>query len=325
LLLDLIRNRRSGIRLYGLTPPKRGQDPEKIRAIAEKQIDRIAALAPDGLVLYDLQDESARTGAERPFPFLPTLEPTDYARDFLPAFSIPKVFYKSVANLGREEFRAWLKGCSPSRDAYVMVGAPAGKPALGLMPGSASGSFPHLTLPEAYAILQGNPDPVCFGGVTIAERHARKGDEDSRLLAKHAGGCRFFISQTIYDAGATKSLLSAYASRFAQEGLEPAPFILSFSPCGSLKTMEFMKWLGISFPRWLENELRHSPDILAKSVDLGLQVFSDVFAFAREKGIPIGINVESVSIRKDEIEASCELFTRLSALLSTPAGIPPQA
>jgi hypothetical protein len=103
--------------------------------------------------------------------------------------------------------------------------------------------------------------------------------------------------------------------RFAREGRDPAPFILSFSPCGSLKTMEFMQWLGISFPRWLENELRHSPDILGKSVDLAGKVFEDILAFAADKRIPIGINVESVSIRKEEIDASCELFARLSASL----------
>jgi hypothetical protein len=312
MLLDQIRTRRHGLRFYGLTPPKRGQDPAKVREIAERQIRRIADLAPDGLVLYDLQDEAGRTGVERPFPFLPTLEPVDYAREFLASLPIPKVFYKCVANMGREDFLAWLGGCSPGTDAYVLVGAPSSKSIQG---GGRRASAPNLTLPEAYALLGKNAEPVCFGGVTIAERHARKGDEDGRLLAKHEGGCRFFISQTVYDAGASKSLLSDYALRFQREGLDPAPFILSFSPCGSLKTMEFMKWLGISFPRWLENELRHSPDILGKSVDLAQQVFADILGFAEGKGIPIGVNVESVSIRKDEIEASCELFARLSRML----------
>jgi hypothetical protein len=306
MLLDQIRNRKNGLRSYGLTPPRRGLEPDRIREIADRQIRRVAGLGADGLILYDLQDEAGRTGAERPFPFLPTLEPMDYARDYLAALPIPKVVYKCVANLDRGGFQSWLAGCSPSRDAYVMVGAPKSP---------ADGARPGLTLPEAYALLRQNPVPACFGGVAIAERHVKKGDEDARLLSKHDGGCRFFISQTIYDAGATKSLLSDYALRFAREGREPAPFILSFSPCGSLKTMEFMKWLGISFPRWLENELRHTPDILGRSVDLAQQIFADIRAFASEKGIPIGVNVESVSIRKDEIEASCALFARLSDLL----------
>jgi hypothetical protein len=76
-----------------------------------------------------------------------------------------------------------------------------------------------------------------------------------------------------------------------------------------------MKWLGISFPRWLENELRHSTDTLERSIDLCERVFNDVHDYAREKRLPIGINVESVSIRKSEVDASVELFHRLTSHL----------
>jgi hypothetical protein len=302
MLRDHIRTRRDGLRLYGLTPPKRGQDPDKIRDIAQRQIRRVAALAPDGLVLYDLQDEAARTDAARPFPFLPTLEPLDYSRDFLAALEVPRILYKCVGNQSPAELAAWVDALEANgRDACVLVGAPS----------SAQGAA--FRLRTAYELLGRRATPACLGGVAIAERHARKLDEDERLVGKHAAGCRFFVSQTVFDAGATKSLLSDYALAFARAGLEPVPFVLSFSPCGSLKTMEFMKWLGISFPRWLENDLRFAPDILRKSVDLALQIFADVRAFAREKKIPLGINVESVSIRKEEIEASGELFASLSA------------
>lgn len=309
-LLDRIAARQDGLRFYGLTPPKQGQDPGKLRDIAERQVRRIAGLAPDGLILYDLQDEAGRAGVERPFPFLPTLEPMEYARDFLASLPIPRVLYKCVANRTRAEFLRWLDGFDGpgrDRDACVLVGAPSSR-------GGAEGPQ-GLALQEAYDLLRRRARPVSVGGVAIAERHARKNDEEDRLLAKHASGCRFFISQTVYDAGATKSLLSDYALRFARAGLEPVPFILSFSPCGSVRTMDFMKWLGISFPRWLENELRHSPRILEKSVDLAQKVFADIRAFAVEKGIPVGVNVESVSIRKEEIEASCELFAGLSGMM----------
>jgi hypothetical protein len=304
MLRDDIRARRDGLRLYGLTPPKRGQDPDKVRDIAERQVRRVAALAPDGLVLYDLQDEAGRTDAARPFPFLPTLDPLDYSRDFLAGLEIPRVLYKCVGNQSPAELVAWVDALEAgARDALVLVGAPS------------SAGAGALKLGAAYELLGTRATPACVGGVAIAERHARKLDEDQRLVGKHAAGCRFFISQTVFDAGATKSLLSDYALAFARAELEPVPFILSFSPCGSLKTMEFMKWLGISFPRWLENDLRFAPDILRKSVDLALQIFSDVRAFAKEKKIPLGINVESVSIRKEEIEASGELFAALSAQL----------
>jgi 5,10-methylenetetrahydrofolate reductase len=319
MLLDALRQRRHGLRFYGLTPPKRGQDAARVREIAEKQRTRIEALKPDGLVLYDLQDEAGRNGVERPFPFLPTLDPMDYARDFLAGLPISKVLYACVGNRSRADFLAWADAlaASPTGDACVLVGAPSSKtPSGAATTGSPSPGDPaSLGLPEAYALLRGRPVPAVVGGVAIAERHARKQDEDARLLAKVDAGCSFFISQTVFDASATKSLLSDYALRFAKEGRPPVPFILSFSPCGGLKTMEFMQWLGISFPRWLENELRHSPRILDRSVDLAERVFEEVLDFAAEKGIPIGINVESVSIRKEEIEASCELFSRLSARL----------
>ena len=112
-----------------------------------------------------------------------------------------------------------------------------------------------------------------------------------------------------------KSLLSDYAFSLRTSGRSPVPVVLTFSPCGSVRTLEFMKWLGISFPRWLENELRHSAGTLERSVDLCERVFTDVQDYAREKRLPIGINVESVSIRRSEIDASVELYRRLSSHL----------
>jgi|SRR5450631_3822132 len=234
MLRDDILGRRDGLRFYGLTPPKRGQDPDKVRAIAERQARRIAALDPDGLVLYDLQDESGRTEAARPFPFLPTLEPLDYSRDYLAALDVPRVLYKCVGNQTADELLAWADqlDAGGGRDACVLVGAPTSARADGAR---------GLGLPAAYDLLRARAAPPCLGGVAIAERHVRRFDEDERLLRKHAAGCRFFISQTVFDASATKSLLSDYALRLAREDLAPVPFILSFSPCGSLKTMEFMK------------------------------------------------------------------------------------
>jgi hypothetical protein len=70
----------------------------------------------------------------------------------------------------------------------------------------------------------------------------------------------------------------------------------------------FMKWLGIDFPRWLENELRAAADPLSASLELCERIFTEVWDFARDKAIPLGVNVESVSIRKVEIEASVQLL-----------------
>jgi 5,10-methylenetetrahydrofolate reductase len=192
----------------------------------------------------------------------------------------------------------------------------AGDRRLGVFVGAARGRSRGTNLPltEAYELARAASN-LSLGGIAIAERHVAKGDEHVRMLDKQARGCRFFITQTVYDASSSKSLLSDYALASQAAGTAPAPVILTFSPCGSVRTLELMKWLGVSFPRWLENELRHSTDTLERSLELCERVFTDVQEYARDKGLPVGINVESISIRKAEIEASVELYHRLCARL----------
>jgi hypothetical protein len=81
-----------------------------------------------------------------------------------------------------------------------------------------------------------------------------------------------------------------------------------------------MKWLGIAFPRWLENELRFAADPLAKSLELCERIFAEVWEYARDKDIPLGVNVESVSIRKTEIDASVELLQSLRRRIDKSGG-----
>ncbi|MNG28337.1 hypothetical protein D3C84_1135860 [compost metagenome] len=82
-----------------------------------------------------------------------------------------------------------------------------------------------------------------------------------------------------------------------------------------------MKWLGISIPKWLENDLLKSTDILDKSVSLALKIFEELFEFGIEKGIPIGCSIESVSTRKVEIEASVQLVKDIKKVIDRKLGI----
>jgi hypothetical protein len=303
-LFEKVDRSLTGIRLYGIAPPKLASDAERVREIAARQVDRVRMLAPDGLVVYDIQDEPGRGGEARPFPFLPTIDPEVYAHEGLADLAIPKIVYRCVGARPREVFSSWIDAVRTGGDRRF-----------GVLVGAQRGGSPGLKLAEAYALARAAPNLV-LGGIAIAERHAAKEDEHNRMLAKQNRGCRFFITQSVYDASSTKSLLSDYALELQASGGSPVPVVLTFSPCGSVRTLELMKWLGISFPRWLENELRHSSDTLQRSVDLCESVFSDVQEYARDKQLPIGVNVESVSIRKAEIDASVELYGRLSSRLA---------
>ena len=64
------------------------------------------------------------------------------------------------------------------------------------------------SLAQAQALRrEANPE-LSVGGVAIPERHSRREDEHLRLLAKQDEGCRFFVTQVVYDVTAAKNLVS---------------------------------------------------------------------------------------------------------------------
>jgi hypothetical protein len=302
-LFDKIDARVPGICLYGFAPPKRTSSPQELVSIAAQQVERVAKLAPDGVVVYDIRDESERTSEPRPFPFLPTIPPQEYADVQLRSLELPKVVYRCVGVDTKESFVRWLGTVGGTRAISVLVGAPSRAAAT------------SLSLREAYELVAEHAPGLTLGGIAIAERHERHADEHERLLSKSAAGCRFFVTQAVYDVSSTLSLLSDYALALGAAQRPPAPLILTFSPCGSLKTLAFMKWLGIHFPRWLENELRFASDPLETSLVLCERVFTEAWAYAKGKGLPLGVNVESVSVRKIEIDASVELLKTLRRVM----------
>jgi hypothetical protein len=70
-LTEKIVERRPGVLLYGLAPPKRDTTAADLQRIAAQQVARLEPLELDGLIIYDLQDEAERITAPRPFPFYP--------------------------------------------------------------------------------------------------------------------------------------------------------------------------------------------------------------------------------------------------------------
>lgn len=303
MLKDKILNRETGLLFYGITPPKINTEPSKLEGIASRQMSRLEGKDLDGLILYDIQDESSRTDEERPFPFMRTLSPQLYSDEYLGNLKIPKVVYKSVGNYSVESMGDWLKG-SKFQDTYtVFVGSPSKQQEV------------SLTLGEAYALTKDINAEVVLGGVTIPERHARKNDEHLRILNKIDSGCSFFVSQCVYNIEQSKNFLADYYFYCLDNGLEPVPIIFTLTPCGSVKTLQFMQWLGIDIPNWIYKELKYSDDILHKSIEECEAIADELWKYASEKNIPIGFNIESVAVRKSEIEASIELLDYVSNLM----------
>jgi len=303
MLKEKIRNKKSGILFYGLTPPKATNSIEDIKRISQKHIERITPLEIDGLVLYDIQDESDRTSEKRPFPFIKTLDSTQYANEHLSVLNLPIVVYKAVGKYDKENMSSWLEDTKKSNAYSVFVGA------------ASSEQKSKISIKEAYSLKKEINNDLVLGGITIPERHTKKNDEHLRVFSKIDNGCEFFVSQAVYDLRAAQKFLDDYSAYAKENNKEIVPIIFTLTPCGSAKTLEFMKWLGIHIPELLERKLIESGDILSDSVKFSIAIFENLYTYGLQKGIPIGCNVESVAIRKEEIDASIELLNEVHAIM----------
>lgn len=296
--------RASGLVFYSLTPPKITTEAERVAVIAGNQVARLKDKNIDGLILYDIQDESTRTDQERTFSFIHTIAPEVYSRDYLAELQVPKIIYKSIANQSEEQFCNWLRE-NDTVDYAVLVGASSQQQV----------EATRFSLNDAYEARRQHAGKLLIGGVTIPERHARKGDEHLRIFRKMDQGCRFFVSQCVYNLNDTKNVLSDYYYHANEQGIDMSPIIFTLAPCGSLKTLQFMEWLGIQVPKWLYNDLKHSKDILESSITTATRIAAEIAAYAAEKRIPVGFNVESISIKKEEINAAHELLQNVIQLM----------
>jgi hypothetical protein len=303
MFLNKIKSGESGILIYGITPPKSETSPERVAEIAEKTIARLIPLDIDALIVYDVQDESARTAEERPFPFLKALDPFEFAGKYLQDLKVPKIIYRPAGKFSKEELSAWLDELHSQTFYPVFVGVPAP-------------DFPvKTTLPEAYQLWSKHEETSVVGAVTIPERHAVLKDEDRRILEKANCGVSYFISQCVFNIEYAKQVIEDLNQTCLKDKKDFPTIIFTLTACGSPKTLTFMEWLGIHIPEDLKEELRDSDNMLERSVKVCLDIAEELTDFCAARSIPFGFNIESVAIRKDEIEASISMVNEIGALL----------
>lgn len=289
--------------LYGMTPPRDGTPAETVRSVAELTIDRLEGMGVDGLVLYDIDDESDRNPEARPFPFLRTMDPAVFHRDYLQGWPAPVVVYRCVGKYEEAALASWMKEANTDGVLTVMVGASSGTKDV------------KTSLRRALALREESNPRLMGGAVLITERHEAGGDEHLRMRSKQHSGVSFFVSQVVYNVEATKNLLADYCFSLRDHGETLSPTIFTLSLCGSTKTLDFLQWLGVDVPSWFVHELTRADDPLAVSFEHCLSVAKELIAYCTRLDIPFGFNVESVSVRKVEIEATIELAQQVRVLL----------
>ena len=307
-LKSKLLDRSRGIYLYSTTPPRQGSSAEKLQAIAKKLTARLSDLDLDAINIYELKEESGRNQKERPFPFSPVVDSREYAQIIHDLTGKEIINYKCVVHQPKADFPAWLDRSWQQYNLRYLT----------FVGGSSSQmTYPGPSLFQAAQMTANHQYDFIFGGVTIAERHLSKGNEHLKLIEKSGWGMQFFTSQVVYQPQATIQLLQDYARQCQKLDLSPARIILTFAPCGYPKTLNFLKWLGVNFPSEVEREIFSAQSPVQKSLEVCSASLKEILATLQPGTIPLGINVESVSIKKDEIEASVELFQRLQEILAS--------
>jgi len=290
-----------GVYFIGTTPPKSDTPLEQVDSIASKLLERVSDIDFDGLIVYDIQDENSRTNKPRPFPFKSTHDTRLYSSLLNKKSQRPVITYKSVVQSNADDFNQWADEAWTKFGVkdVVLVGSPSKKNTI------------SLPLAGAYNTLVKNQHDFFIGGVTIAERHASKGNEHERLIEKHQQGCNFFISQAIYNPQATIDMLTRYAIECQKQGLKPQRLILTFSPCGSKKTLEFIDWLGVSVPEATSLRILNADNSLYESIRICLNSLQQILDAILPYDLPLGLNIESLTNRKEEIDGSILLYKLL--------------
>lgn len=306
-LRDALLDPQHKVLLYGTTPPRASADEASVALAAQALAERVRALPLDGLVVYDIQDESGRTGTPRPFAFTGTHDPRAYSKRLNDLTGLPAITYKCVGESDEAGWNDWLGASSGHGVEFLSI---VGRPT--------SGVTHALPLSQAIRLAAAHPARYTVGGVVIAERHGSARSESARMLAKSLEGCSYFISQTVYHAHATERLLAAYARDCRGAGVKPRRVVLTFAPVGREKTLAFMKWLGVRFGADTERAILGAPRPLEKSIDICRENLRRILAHDWAREIPLGVNVESVSIVREEIDASVDLFHALAEVLAEP-------
>lgn len=294
-----------GVYFIGTTPPKSDTPLDAVATIADKLLERVSDIDFDGLIVYDIQDENSRINKPRPFPFKLTHDTRLYSSLLNKKSDRPVITYKSVIQSNVDEFEQWANEAWNDYGVkdVVLVGSP-----------SKSNDI-TLTLADAYQTLVESPHDFFIGGVTIAERHTSKKNEHQRLIEKNLQGCNFFISQAIYNPQATIDLLTRYAIECQKQGLKPQRLILTFSPCGSKKTLEFIEWLGVNVPEATSLRILNSENPLYESIRICTNSLQQILDAILPYDLPLGLNIESLTNRKEEIDGSILLYKLLRSTM----------
>ncbi|PRP84040.1 hypothetical protein PROFUN_08502 [Planoprotostelium fungivorum] len=325
-----VRDHSRGVCIFGTVPPPSKVATDKVEEFAKGIVNSLQSVEPDGVIVYDIQDEKSRSGEERPFPFSQTHEPREFARLLVQHSSSddgsttqiePIVFRAhepSEAIRDKAHINKIYNWLNETWDEYdvrnlVLVGGSS----IITHPTEEEELKPSMSVQQISQLIVDEHDrDWLLGGITIPERHRDRGNEHQRLLHKVESGIEFFTSQVVYNADNAIWLLRDYDEACKERNIKPVRIIFTFAPFGSDGTVKFLRWLGVEVPDGTMKRVLSRPTLkqrVDESNEICWENFTRILAACQRLkiSVPIGVSVECVSKSKMESDGALELFKML--------------
>ena len=328
-LKNQLQNNSIGVGIYALAAPN--DCASSLMKITHfNNIQKIVTECnPDGLIVYDIQDEKCKDGSERPFKFVKK-EQADIFANFI-SKKLPKqpiILYRAIPkNSTSQNIDKWLDDSINKRNSKIIVWIGGG---------SRDGNINGLK-PIDYVVnkVDISHKDVIYGGVCLPERYTLYNLQEHELLVdriKH--NYKFFVTQIVYNYDLFISLLNKYVDSCKTNSINPVRIIFTFALFSSDKTLDFMKCLGVIFDDSIKTDIEKikseitddmsRDDIENKYVDYSIdktcELFTKLLNFRKEKlsegiNIPIGFSTDVVTGSKIEFDKSILLYNKLNKIM----------
>lgn len=269
---------------------------------------------PNGLIVYDIQEEKCKNGAERPFKFIKKEQADIFANFISKKFpSNPVILYRAIPkNSSAFALDKWLDDSITKRNATIVVWIGGGSRD-GLIDGIKAVDYVVNKVDEKYK-------EVIYGGVCLPERKILYNlNEAGLMFDRTQKNYKFFITQIVYNYKMFEDLLNEYVQLCNTNKINPARIIFNFALFASESTINFMKCLGVIFDDNFESDLKKIKDnteesYIEYSMNKSCEIYTNLIRLCKEKNIPFGFSADVVSGNKKENEYSVELYNRLNQI-----------
>lgn len=285
---------------------------------------------PDGLIVYDIQEEECKNGAERLFKFIKKEQADIFANFISKKFpSNPVILYRAIPkNSTATALDKWLDESITKRNATTVVWIGGGSrdglidviKTKECLDDKVERTYCTIDRVKAVNYVKNKVNEkykeVIYGGVCLPERS----NEAGLMFDRTKNNYKFFITQIVYNYKMFEDLLNEYVQLCNTNNIKPARIIFNFALFASESTINFMECLGVIF----EDDIKANLGILKDnteesnikySMDKSCEIYKNLIRLCKEKNIPFGFSADVVSGNKKENEYSVELYNRLKQIL----------